>query len=117
MVGVRVRFEHRADLDAELLGLRQHRVRRFNRRFAAAVIEIEHPIDHDAVLARSVPDQIAHGVGRLVEKAADFGLGGHGSRSVDVGADYISTADQAHRFDMAPATLAAASANVSLLPL
>ena len=40
----------------------------------AAMVEIEHGIDHRARLCRGVPDQIAHGVGRLVEKATISGF-------------------------------------------
>ena len=74
MVGVRVGLQHNADLDAEFAGLRQQRVGGGEGRLAAAEIVIEHRIDHRAFFGLRVPDQIAHGIGGLVEKRPDFGL-------------------------------------------
>ena len=74
MVGMGMRFQHLADLDAELFGLGQNGIGGGKAGLAAAEIIVEHWIDDRALHGRGIPDQIADGIGRLVKKRLYFGL-------------------------------------------
>ena len=52
-------------------------VGRFGRGFARRLIVVEHRVDHRGALGRRIDDQIAGGVGRLVEEGMDFRLSRH----------------------------------------
>jgi len=76
VVGVRVRLQHPSDRDSGLGGGGQDRLGRMDRCPAAAVVEVEHGIDDGTVPAALIPDQVAHGVGGLVEESPNGRLDG-----------------------------------------
>ena len=78
VVGVRMRLQDLLDGDAEPFCFGKYFVRGFHGCVTAAMIEIEHRIDHRAFFRRRIPDQIAHHIGGLVEKCLDLGFGGCG---------------------------------------
>jgi hypothetical protein len=71
---MRMGFQDRSDRDAGFLRRCQNGLGEGHARLAAAMVEVEHWIDHRAFHARRIPHQIAHGIGRFVEKCPDFGL-------------------------------------------
>ena len=71
MIGMGVRLEH--PLNGETVGGSggENDVCGLGRGLAARMVVIEHRIDHRRSLRLGIGDEIAHGVGRLVEKGAD----------------------------------------------
>jgi hypothetical protein len=79
MVGMRMRLEHPVDGDPLVGRSLQDGIHRPGRSLAGSVVEIEDRIDHRALGAGTVPDEIAHRVGGLVEERPDAerGVRGH----------------------------------------
>jgi len=73
MIGMRVRLQHLADLDAELLRRVENGIGGGRGRLTAAEIVVEHRIDDRADLGRGIPHQIPDRIGRPVEEGPDLG--------------------------------------------
>ena len=73
-------FEHPIDGQSFGFGRGENPIRRYCRGLAGRLLVIEDGIDDGGTLRRRVKDEVAHGIGGLVEEAADGRLlGGHGT--------------------------------------
>jgi hypothetical protein len=71
MVGMGVGLEYPFDLEPVVVDRLQHAVGRFHLHPAVAVIEVENGVDRRRDLRCRIGNEIADGIGRFVEEAAD----------------------------------------------
>jgi len=88
VIGMRVRLECPNDAKALGSGSLQHRVGRARVNLARGEIEIQHRVDDRSCARLGIPHKVGDGLGRLVEKGADFELRCHSGASPKLTAQY-----------------------------